>query len=67
MPRPKPHYRVVGTNLATRDQLRIKLVNLPFAPGQTFRLRVNGRWTRKVPVGSNTTVLQQLRRWWVLH
>ena len=67
MPRPKSHYRVVVTNLETRDQLRIELVDLPFATARTFRLRGNGKWARKVPVGSKTTVLQQLRRWLVLH
>ena len=44
MPRPKPHYRVVVTNLETREQLRIELVDLPFVSGRTFRLRVNGKW-----------------------
>ena len=67
MPRPKPHYRLVVSNLQSRDQLRIELVDLPFASGRTFRLRVNGKWARKVPVGSKTTVLRQLRDWWVSH
>ncbi len=67
MPRPKPHYRVVVTNLETRDQLRIELVDLPFGTGRSFRLRVNGKWAHKLPVESKTKVLQQLRRWWVLH
>ena len=67
MPRPKPHYRIVVTNLQSREQLRIELIDLPFATGRTFRLRVNGKWAGKMPVGSKTRVLQQLRRWWVLH
>ena len=67
MPRPKPHYRLVVTNLETRDQLRIELLDLPFASGRSFRLRVNGKWARRTPVGSKTKVLQQLRRWWVIH
>lgn len=67
MPRPKPHYRVTVSNLETREQLKIELVDLPFVSGRTFRLRVNGQWARKVPVGSMTTVLRQLRSWWVLH
>ena len=67
MPRPKPHYRVVVTNLETRAQLRIELIDLPFATTHTFRLRVNGKWASKMPVGSKTRVLEQLRRWWVAH
>jgi hypothetical protein len=67
MPRPKPHYRLVLTNLVTRDQLRIELFDLPFATGRSFRVRVNGKWARRMPVGSKTRVLQQLRSWWVTH
>ncbi len=67
MPRPKPHYRVTVSNLETREQLKIELVDLPFVSGRTFRLRVNGQWARKVPVASKTTVLRQLRSWWVSH
>ena len=67
MPRPKPHYRVVVTNLQTQDQLRIELIDLPFATGRIFRLRVNGKWARRMPVASKTKVLQQLRHWWVTH
>ncbi len=67
MPRPKPHYRVTVTNLETREQLKIELVDLPFINSRAFRLRVNGRWAQKFPVGSKTTVLRQLRSWWVFH
>ena len=67
MPRPKPHYRVVVSNLQTRAQLEIELVDLPFVSGRTFRLRVNGKWARKMPVGSKTSVLRQLRGWLVSH
>jgi hypothetical protein len=67
MPCPKAHYRVVVSNLQTREQLKIELVDLPFVSGRTFRLRVNGKWARKVPVGSKTIVLRQLRGWWVSH
>jgi hypothetical protein len=67
MPRPKPHYRVIVTNLETKERLRIELVDLPFTSRRSFRLRVNGKWARKVPVGSKTTVLRQLRSWWVSH
>jgi len=67
MPRPKPHYRVTVSNLKTREQLKIELVDVPFAGGRTFRLRVNGQWARKVPAGSKTTVLRLLRHWWVSH
>ncbi len=67
MPRPKPHYRVTVSNLETGQRLTIELFDLPFSSSRTFRLRVNGLWARKVPVGSKTTVLRQLRRWWVMH
>ncbi|HEX4666391.1 MAG TPA: hypothetical protein VH207_07315 [Chthoniobacterales bacterium] len=67
MPRPKPHYRVVVSNLQTRAQLKIELVDLPFVSSRTFRLRVNGKWARKMPIGCKTTVLRQLRGWWVSH
>jgi hypothetical protein len=43
MPRPKPHYRLVVSNLQSHEQLKIELVDLPFASGRTFRLRVNGK------------------------
>jgi hypothetical protein len=62
MPRPKPHYRLVVTNLETGVQLRIELFDLPFATGRSFRVRVNGKWARRMPVGSKTKVLEQLRR-----
>ena len=52
MPRPKPRYRVSLSNLETGKSLKIELVDLPFAGRRTFRLRVNGEWARKVPVGS---------------
>ena len=67
MPRPKPRYKLVVTNLETRVQLRIELVDLPFRTGRSFRLRVDGKWAHKLPLASKTIVLQQLRRWWVLH
>ena len=67
MPRPKLHYRLLVSNLHTQERLRVELIDLPFAFGRLFRLRVNGKWARKVPVGSKTTVLRQLRSWWVAH
>lgn len=33
MSRPKPHYRMVVSNLQTREQLKIELIDLPFAAG----------------------------------
>jgi hypothetical protein len=52
MPRPKPHYRLALSNLASRDQLRIELFDLPFATGRSFRLRVNGKWACRIPAGA---------------
>ena len=67
MPRPKPHYRVIVSNLETKERLRVESIDLPFASQRSFRLRVSGKWARKVPVGSKTTVLRQLRSRWVSH
>jgi hypothetical protein len=67
MPRPKPHYRLLLSNLRTQERLKIELIDLPFASTRSFRLRVNGKWAQKVPLGSKTTVLRQLRFWWVVH
>ncbi len=61
MPRPKPHYSMHLRNHETGDQLKLELVNLPFASTRTFRARVNGQWARKVPIASTTAVLRQLR------
>ena len=68
MPRPKTHYSVVSKNHETGEQLKLELIDLPFSTNtRTFRLRVNGRWAQKLPVASKTTVLRQLRTWWVTH
>ena len=68
MHRPKAHYSVVLKNHETGEQLKLELIDLPFATAaRTFRLRVNGRWAQKLPVASKTTVLRQLRAWWVTH
>ncbi len=68
MPRPKAHYRVLLKNHETGEQLKLELIDLPFSQStRTFRLRVNGQWARKLPVASKTTVLRQLRSWWVMH
>lgn len=68
MPRPKPHYSVLVKNHKTGQQLKLELVDLPFGTAsRTYRLRVNSRWAQKLPVASKTTVLRQLRAWWVLH
>ena len=68
MPRPKAHYSVLLKNHETGEQLKLELIDLPFTTTtRTFRLRVNGRWAQKLPVASKTTVLRQLRSWWVTH
>lgn len=68
MPRPKPRYSVLLRNHETGEQLKLELIDLPFSMmARTFRLRVNGQWARKLPVASKTTVLRQLRAWWVVH
>ncbi len=67
MPCPKPHYRLLVINLQTQERLKIELIDLPFATSHSFRLRVNGKWARKVPTASKTTVLRKLCSWWVAH
>ena len=65
MPRPKAHFSVVVSDHTTQRRVKVELVDLPFSDGKRFRLRVNGRWAEKVPVGSKTIVLQQVRSWLV--
>ena len=68
MPRPKAHYSVVLKNHETGEQLKLEMIDLPFTEtARRFRVRVNGRWAQKLPVASKTTVLRQLRAWWVCH
>jgi hypothetical protein len=67
MSRPKAHYSLVLKNHETREQIKLELVDLPFLGTRRFRLRVNGRWARKLPLASKTAVLRQLRSWWVTH
>lgn len=67
MSRPKVHYSVTVRNHASGEALRVELDDLPFVGGRSFRLRVNGRWAEKIPVGSKSTVLAQVRKWWVAH
>jgi hypothetical protein len=45
--------------------LKLELVELPFADGRRFRVRVNGQWAKKVPVASRTEALRQVRAWLV--
>ena len=64
MPRPKFHYSVVIIDHYTRERLKVDLID--FLPvKQLLRLRVNGRQVRRMPYGSKTAVLDQLRKWWV--
>jgi len=41
MPRPKAHYSLVLRNHHTGKRLRLELIDLPFAAGKGFRLRVH--------------------------
>lgn len=65
MPRPRPHYSVVVKDHVTREQLKVELIDLPFSDGRRFRVRVNGKWARKVPVASKSLVFRQVRGWLV--
>ena len=60
MPRPKAHYSLSLKNHQTGEWLKLELIDLPFATSKSFRLRFNGHWARKLPVGK-TVVLRQLR------
>ena len=66
MPRPKAHYSLVLKN-RTGQRIKLDLVDLPFAMSKSFRIRINGKWAKKIPVGSKTAVMRQLRSWWVAH
>jgi hypothetical protein len=65
MPRPRPHYSLVVKDHVTREQLKVELIDLPFSDGRRFRVRVNGKWARKVPVASKSLVVRQVRGWLV--
>jgi hypothetical protein len=67
MSRPKPHYTMTVKNHLSGAGLKVELIDLPFANGRQFRLRVNGQWARKVPVASKTIVTRTLRIWLVQH
>ena len=67
MARPKALYSLVVKNHLTGKRLRVELVDAPFMENRRFRLRVNGQWARKMPVGSKTAVLRQVRGWLVKH
>ena len=53
MPRPKTHYSLVAKDHVTGNQLKVELIDLPFSDGRRVRVRVNGRWARKVAGGSD--------------
>jgi hypothetical protein len=48
------------------QQIKLELIDPPF-PARTYRVRINGERARKVPFASKTTVMRQLRQWWVAH
>jgi hypothetical protein len=52
MPRPTARYSLVVKDHVTLKQLKVELIELPVTENRRFRLRVNGQWARKVPVGS---------------
>ena len=64
-------------NHLTGAGLKVEMVDLPFADGRRFRVRVNGQWAKKVPVASpprrirplanKTIVTRQVRTWLVQH
>jgi hypothetical protein len=53
MPRPKTHYSLALKNHQTGERLKLDLVDLPFASSKSFRIRINGRWAKKLPVASS--------------
>jgi hypothetical protein len=66
MSRPKADYSVVVKNHFTGQRLKVELVDLPF-PARSYRLRVNGQFAEKIPTGSKSSVLAEMRKWWVAH
>jgi hypothetical protein len=58
---------LVVKNHLTREQLKVELIDLPFADGRRFRVRVNGKWAEKLPVASKSLVFRRVRRWLVRH
>ena len=54
-------------NHPTGDRFKVELIDIPFADGRRFRVRVNGQWATKVPVASKTVVAKQVRAWLVKH
>ena len=67
MPRPKAHYSLHLKNQVTGEELKVELIDLPFCDQRRFRLRVNGRWAKKLPCASKTAVVAQARTWLVRH
>jgi hypothetical protein len=67
MSRPDVHYTLGLFNHETGDRLKIELIDLPFPGTRSYRIRVNGEWARKLPIGSKTMVAKQLRAWLVKH
>ena len=43
MSRPKAHYSLHVKNHLTGNHLKVEMIDLPFADGRRFRVRVNGR------------------------
>jgi hypothetical protein len=44
MPRPKARYSLLVKYHATGKQLKVELIELPFAENRRFGVRVNGQW-----------------------
>ncbi len=65
MPRPKAHYSLVVKDHVNGKQLKVELIDLPFAEIRRFRVRVDGRWARNVAIASKSLVLRQVRSWLV--
>jgi len=60
------HYSLSLRNHVTGAALKVERVDLPFG-ARSYRLRVNGRWAEKIPVGSKSAVWAQARKEWVAH
>jgi len=64
MPRPKARFSLIVKDHSTGKQLKVELIELPWATLRRFRLRVNGQWAKKMPTGSKTMVLKEVRSCW---
>ena len=60
----KSRYSVTVKDHRTGERMKVELVDILWVPNR-FEIRVNGKWAKKVPVASLSTVLALVRKWLV--